>query len=115
MGEQATLTYELQSFIEEYADDDCAARLLLFFADYPFARFNRLAIIHALDQQNDRQQILQALEKLVDKGLVNRCIDNDTALYCLGGDSATRQLVLQFGRLAKSQQRLLLNRVCETA
>ena len=104
MGMESGVSGELRHFLEEYADDYYAARLLLFFADYPGVSFNRLAIIHSLDLKDSRLQICQALARLVKKGLLNSSADNNTTIYCLGGDDTTRRLVLQFSRLGRCQQ-----------
>jgi len=106
MDRKATVSEELRHFVMEYADDDYAASLIIFFAAYPFTRFSRLAIVHALNPDNCRNQVHEALEKLVDKGIINTRVDNGTALYWLIDNSATRRLVLQFGRLAMSPRRL---------
>src|SRR3989304_5117128 len=110
MTTQTSVRGELRRFIKEYVDDYYAVSLLLFFAAYPFTRFSRLAIIHALPD-NNTNKIQRELEKLVDKGVVSTRVDNNTTLYCLGDDSATRKLVLRLGRLAKSHRGLFLRHV----
>ena len=110
MTTQTSVRGELRRFIKEYADDYYAVSLLLVFAAYPFTRFSRLAIIHALPD-NSTNKIHQGLAKLVDKGVISTRVDNNTALYWLGDDSSTRKLVLQFGRLAKSHRGVFLRHV----
>ena len=110
MTTQTSVRGELRRFIKEYADDYYTVSLLLFFAAYPFARFSRLAIIHALPD-NSTNKIHRGLEKLVDKGVISTRVDNNTTLYSLSDDSTTRRLVLQFGRLAMSHRKLFLRHV----
>ena len=111
MTTQTIAPRELRNFIKEYADDYCAVSLLLFFSAYPLTRFSRLAIVHALNPDNSTNHVHRALEKLVDKGVINTRVDNNTTLYWLGDNSTTRRLVLQFGKLAMSHRQLFLRHV----
>lgn len=108
MGQEINASDEMRQFFEDYAGDYYAARVLRFFADYPGVSFNRLAIIHSLDLKDSRQQICGALARLTEKGLLSSSADNNTILYCLGGDDAARRLVTEFGRMAAKKPSPLL-------
>ena len=111
MARQVIISEELRQFIKEYADDYYSLFLLLFFASHPYARFNKLAITHALVQENSRHYVHQALGRLVDKGVISMRMDNNVSLYLLCDNASMRSLVLQLGKLDISQRHGLLEQV----
>jgi len=86
----------LSRYIEERRTDYYAWQLIQFFAQHPFMRFNRLAVIHALSQDSRRRFILEALEELIGQGIVKANNEGSSVLYSLAEDM--RRLVLKLTR-----------------
>lgn len=68
--------------------------LLRFFVVHPNGRFNKLAIIHALDEDGTRPEIERDLADLVGDGVVKMTVENGACYYSLTCDEPTRHLVL---------------------
>lgn len=68
--------------------------LLRFFVVHPNGRFNKLAIIHALDEDGTRLEIERDLADLVGDGVVKMTVENGACYYSLTCDEPTRHLVL---------------------
>jgi len=66
----------------EYAHDYHCQEILQFFRKYPYTRFSRLAVAHALNNGN-AFIIEKALEQLVDDGQVNMQSRNNVNFYTL--------------------------------
>ena len=86
----------LSRFIEEQRNDYYAWQLIVFFAEHPYVHFNRLAIIHALNQDNGRRYIQIALDELIEQGIIKVSTDANLSLYSLAEDM--RRLVLKLTR-----------------
>ncbi len=86
----------LSRFFDEQRNDYCAWQLILFFAEHPYVRFNRLAIIHALNQDSGRRYIQIALDELIEQGIIKVSTDATMSLYSLAEDM--RRLVLKLTR-----------------
>ena len=89
----------LSRFIEERRNDYYAWQLILFFSEHPYVRFNRLAIIHALNQDNGKRDIQKALDELIEQGIIKVSADANLPLYSLAEDM--RRLVLKLTRPTK--------------
>jgi len=70
-------------YIKEFADNPYCLELIQFFGWHPGARYSLLAILHALSVNGEKLGIEQALQRLVDKGIVRTYIENNTPLYYL--------------------------------
>jgi hypothetical protein len=68
--------------------------LLRFFVVHPNGRFNKLAILHALDEDGTRPEVERDLAELVDDGVVKMMVENGACYYSLTCDEPTRHLVL---------------------
>ena len=64
------------------SDEDTAFKLLAFFRKYPFACFNRLAVVQALDYR-DLVTTEKALNLLIKDGKIVKKTCNNTNLYSL--------------------------------
>src|SRR3990172_9293706 len=91
----------LSRFIEEQRNDYYAWQLIVFFAEHPYVRFNRLAIIHALNQDNGRRYIQIALDELIEQGIIKVSTDANMSIYSLAEDM--RRLVLKLTRPAQKE------------
>jgi len=107
MTNEITISDGLYHLIKEQTNHHYALQLILFFADHPYARFNKLAIIYALDQDGGKRCIKKALSDLVDKGIIiEKCINSHVPVYSLAENM--RSLVLELKKLALRQRQLLL-------
>ena len=91
----------LSRFIEEQRNDYYAWQLILFFSEHPFVRFNRLAVVHALNQDNGRRYIQKALDELIDQGIIKASTEGNLPLYSLAENM--RRLVLKLTKPAKNE------------
>ena len=91
----------LSRFIEEQRNDYYAWQLILFFSDHPYVRFNRLAVVHALNQDNGRRYIQKALDELIDQGIIKASTEGNLPLYSLAENM--RRLVLKLTKPAKNE------------
>lgn len=91
----------LSRYIEERRHDYCAWQLIQFFATHPYVRFNRLAVIHALNQDSGRRYIQEALDELISQGIIKATPEGSSVLYSLAEDM--RRLVLKLTRPASNE------------
>ena len=68
--------------------------MLRFFVSHPDSRFNKLAVIHALDEQGTRPEVERDLNELIGDGVVKVTDENGACYYSLTCDEPTRHLVL---------------------
>jgi hypothetical protein len=86
-------------FIGKYGENCHCLELLRFFGTYPYARFNRLAVIHAINENGRKWELERALVHLIDEGVVKTCTENNTRLYSLTEDESIRAKVLELAKL----------------
>ena len=98
----------LNQFIIEMASDGYCLRLLRFFGLHPSSRFNKLAIIHAVDENGSKLNVEKALSQLIDERVVKINIENDISLYLLTRDEPIRHMVLELAELDWLQAQVLL-------
>ena len=72
----------------------CCLGLLRFFAAHPNGRFSKLAVIHALDEDDIRPKIEQALAQMVEEGILKTAEEKDVVYYMLTKEEAMRKLVI---------------------
>ena len=94
------------TLVKENKSDYYTLQVILFFSDHPFARFNELAIIHALNQENGRRYIQEALKDLVEAEMIKSGMDSGVTVYSLV--ETMRGLVMELARLDAGQQQRLL-------
>ena len=111
MNRQREISQNLECFVQEYAADVYMVSLLLFFAAFPFTRFDKLAILDSIAPEKGKYQARLALDKLVSLGLVEISGSTTSPLYGLSETSAIRQMVIEFGTLTRTERQLLLNKV----
>ena len=106
MTNEINVSEEVCSFVKEYKNDYCALKIILFFADHPYARFSELAIIHALNHDNGRVYIQRTLSNFVERGIIKTQIGSSVLLYSLPEN--VRRLVLELAKLVPHQRQLLV-------
>ena len=89
----------MSRFLEEWKNDYCAWQIILFFSEHPYARFNRLAVIHAINQENGRRYIRMALDELTAQGVLKLSTEGSMTLYAL--TDGVRELVRKLTRPAQ--------------
>jgi hypothetical protein len=96
--------------IKEYTDDRHCLELLQFFGKYPSAHFNRLAIIHAMNNGDNYLGIAKALKRLVDNKLIEVVTEKGTIIYSLTGDMTVREIVSNVATLDLPQRKALFDK-----
>jgi hypothetical protein len=90
----------LTRFLEERKNDYFAWQLILFFAEHPYVRFNRLAVVHALNPENGRRYVQKALDDLIEQGVIKTSTEGNMPLYSLAENM--RRLILKLTRPAQT-------------
>ena len=72
----------------------CCLGLLRFFAAHPNGRFSKLAVLHAMDEDDNRPSIEDAIEQMIEEGIITATEDKETAYYMLTKEEAMRKLVI---------------------
>ena len=110
---EIAIAEKLCQSIKQYADDRYCLELLRFFGGYPHARFNELAVVHALNSNGGKSYTNRALRRLVDKGVVRISIDNNVPLYSLTEDESLRSLASDLAKLDWRQWQLVLRQTIQ--
>ena len=90
----------LPRFLEEQKNDYFAWQLILFFSEHPYVRFNRLAVVHALNPENGRRYVQKALDELIQQGVIKTSTEGNMPLYSLAENM--RRLILKLTRPAQA-------------
>jgi hypothetical protein len=72
----------------------CCLGLLRFFAAHPNGRFSKLAVIHAMDEDDNRPRIENAIEQMIEDDLIRTVEEKNVTYYMLTKDEAMRKLVI---------------------
>jgi len=72
----------------------CCLGLLRFFAAHPNGRFSKLAVIHAMDEDDNRPRIENAIEQMIEEGIIKATEEKNNTFYMLTKDEAMRKLVI---------------------
>lgn len=96
-------------FVREFADDRYSLRLLRFLGMHPYARFGRLAILHAECTDSRKSFLEKALRRLVDQGIVKECVENGFSLYSLTEDKTLANRVMELAKLDWREWRIVVN------
>ncbi len=80
--------------MKKLVSNRCCLGLLRFFAAHPNGRFSKLAVIHALDEDDNRPSIENAIEQMIEEGIIKTSEENDVTYYLLTKEEAMRKLVI---------------------
>jgi hypothetical protein len=80
--------------MKKLVSNRCCLGLLRFFAAHPNGRFSKLAVIHALDEDDNRPRIENAIEQMIQEGIIKVSDEKDVTYYMLTKDEAMRKLVI---------------------
>jgi hypothetical protein len=68
--------------------------LLRFFAAHPNSRFSKLAVLHAIDEDDNRPRIENAIEQMIEEGVIKAYDEKENTYYMLTKDEMMRKLVI---------------------
>jgi hypothetical protein len=107
---EITIPEKLYQFAREYVEDHYCLKLLQFFGAHPYAKFSKLAIVHALNASGERLYIEKALNYLTDRGAIIASASNSSVLYSLSNDEPLRKLALALSKLGCYQWQIILSK-----
>ena len=85
----------LGPLVKKLINNRCCLMLLRFFVAHPNGRFSKLAIVHAIDDNNSKTEVEKALRQMVDEGILMINIENDVSFYLLTREEPIRQSILE--------------------
>ena len=85
--------------------------LIRFFAIHPNGRFSKLAIIHAIDEDDSQREIENAMADLVLAGVLTTCTMNGVCYYRLTADEPVRGIVVKTAEMDWRQWELVFQRI----
>jgi hypothetical protein len=80
--------------MKKLVSNRCCLGLLRFFAAHPNGRFSNLAVIHAMDEDDIRPVIENAIEQMIEEGIIRVTEEKEMVYYMLTKDEAMRKLVI---------------------
>lgn len=98
----------LGQLIKKLINNRCCLALLRFFVAHPNGRFSKLAIVHAIDDNDSKLEIEKALKQLVDEGILMINIENDISFYLLTREGVVREIILEMGEFDWRHWQLVL-------
>lgn len=100
---------KLCNFIKEFSDNLYCLELLMFFSRHPNARFNRSAILHAVNIEHFEASV--SLKHLIDKKMVIAYSENGITLYGLTKQEPAHSLAAQLTSIDQSQWQIILEQL----
>jgi hypothetical protein len=100
----------LNQIIDMYHERRCCLELLRFFGTYPYTRFNRPAVIHAMKETSSQLEVDGALRDLILTRIVQESFENNTLLYSLTGDEIIHGWIEEIAKLEWRHWQLVLNK-----
>jgi hypothetical protein len=85
--------------MEKRSDNRYYLELLRFFGAHPNTRFNRLAVIQSLNENDSEYEIERALAQLISNGVIKASNENNTRFYSLTKDESRRKWVMELVKL----------------
>lgn len=107
--EEIKIEDRLCEFIRAFSDDLNGLELVLFFGRHPNAKFNRTALLHALNVRQFDAGL--ALKKLVNRKIIETCSENGITLYSLTADESVRSLINSLVNLGQRQWQIILEQI----
>jgi len=99
----------LGQLVKKLINNRCCLMLLRFFVAHPNGRFSKLAIVHAIDDNNSKPEVEKALRQMVDEGILMINIENDVSFYLLTREEPTRQSILEMAEFDWRHWQLVLD------
>jgi hypothetical protein len=98
----------LGQLVKKLINNRCCLMLLRFFVVHPNGRFSKLAIVHAIDDNNSKTEVEKALMHMVDEGILMINIENDVSFYLLTREETVRQSILEMAEFDWRHWQLVL-------
>ena len=98
----------LSQLMKKLISNRCCLALLRFFLAHPNGRFSRLAIVHAIDDNDSKLEVEKALMHLVDEGILMINIENDISFYLLTREEPVRRAILEMAEFDWRHWQLVL-------
>ena len=98
----------IEKLMKRFVSNQHCMGLLRFFANHTDARFSKLAIIHAIDEDCNRIEMGQALEDMVREKVLDVTEENGIIYYALTKEEALRRLVQNMAIFQWSDWQLVL-------
>jgi predicted transcriptional regulator len=89
----------VNQLLEKRSENRHYLELLRFFGAHPNTRFNRLAVIQSLNENDSEYDIERALVQLINKGVIKASNENNTRFYSLTEDESGRKWVMELVKL----------------
>lgn len=80
--------------MKKFVSDRCCLELFRFFAAHPNSRFSKLAVLHAMDEDDNRARIINAIEQMIEEGIIHSFDEKGITYFTLTKDEAMRKLVI---------------------
>ena len=96
---------------KKFIYDRCGLDVLRFFALHPGGRFSTLAIIHAIDEVRSRTEVGNALNRMVEDGILGISMENNTCFYALATDETVRRTVTILGAFDWRNWQMILEHI----
>jgi len=101
----------LNQLMKKLVHNRCSLGLLRFFVEHSNGRFSKLAIVHAIDEDDSRLEMEKALSQLVEEGILKTSIENNVCFYMLTREEPMRRLVLNMALFEWREWQLVLEHV----
>ena len=101
--------------MKKLINNRCCLALVRFFVSHPNGRFSKLAIVHAIDDNDSKLEVEKALAKMVDEGILMINIENDISFYLLTREATRRQIVLDMAEFEWRHWQLVLENMVDTS
>ena len=100
---------DLNAFLNKYGNTHARQEILLFWALHPHARFNRLAVLSAIDCS--KLDARKTLDDMVSDKLVEINTDSGIDTYSLTSDGNIRKLITLIRTFDCSQRQILFQQI----
>jgi Fe2+ or Zn2+ uptake regulation protein len=101
----------INQLMKKLISNHCCLELLRFFVEHPNGRFSKLAILHAIDEDDSRLEVERSLSQLAEEGILKTFTDNNISFYILTRDEPMRSLVLNMALFNWREWQLVLEHV----
>ncbi|OGO32994.1 MAG: hypothetical protein A2Z29_07165 [Chloroflexi bacterium RBG_16_56_11] len=97
--------------LKKIVSNRCCLSVLRFFTVHPNSRFNKLAIVHGLDEHNRSSEVENALTQLVKQGVLCTRTENTVCYFHLTRDETIREVLLSMAGFDWHQWRMILEHI----
>ena len=106
---------EIRQLMRTLINSHATLSVIRFFSAHPRGRFSKLAVIHAIDEENGRRQVEGAMRDLVSAGVLKTETRSGECYYRLTSEEPVRGIVLKTADLDWRPWELVLVHVQDTS